>query len=180
MTDVLTDVHAAVLRLQSEQDALLAACTDPEGTDVAELLYAVQQARITLQQVERDVETACAQAMLGDLAETPTLRVERHRTQDRKTWAHDEWQRDVRAKALQATGLKGAQGVVTADGEVASADSLYALLQLVQGAHGSTSPRLTNLRSLGLDPDDYCERSPGRWAVKVQRMADETEQEEVA
>lgn len=173
--DALEQVAAAVQRLDDEHEALLAACTDPQATDMAELFAAVLDARKQLQTVERAVELATAKAMAGDYAETATLRVERYRATDRKAWEHDAWQRDVRAKVLRRNGLAGAQGVIDANGEVLPADALHAVLAELQGAHSAAGPRTTALRALGLDARDYCETSPGAWHVKVLRMADEQE-----
>lgn len=176
MGDVLVNLTDAVTDLDDTLDALLEACTDPAGTDTAELLDAIRTQRTRLYLLEQQAEEACAKALLDDMTTTDTLRVERHRTTDRKAWDHAGWQRDVRAKVLQAAGLKGAQGVLTADGEVLPATVLYDLLSQVESAHGSAAPKVTSLRALGLDARDYCETSPGRWSVKVIRLAGETEE----
>lgn len=178
--DPLAGVVAAVKRLAEAAPALQAACTDPEGTDLAELFVTIQEARKALQAVERDTEDTCARAMLADEAETPTLRIERRRGADRKAWDHESWQRDVRNKALQARGLKGAQGVLTADGELLGVGVLHEVLRAVQDAHGAGAPKSTTLKAFGLDVRDYCESSPGAWTLRVTRMADETRQEGAA
>lgn len=174
--DPLENVGASVAALGESLPALMDACTDPHATDLAELLVTVQDARKALQDMERDVELETAKRMLDDYAETPTLRVERHRSTDRKAWDHDGWKRDVRAKAVQAAGLRGAQGVLSADGEVLPADALWEVLEILQNAHGAAAPKTTALRGLGLDARDYCESSPGAWHVRVTRMADETDE----
>jgi hypothetical protein len=120
------------------------------------------------------VENATAKAMLGDFAQTPTLRVERSRAADRKTWDHEAWQADVRTKVLRAHRLIGLSAVIDANGEEVPMQELYAAMQDLQSVHGSTAPRLTQMRGFGLDPDDYCARVPGTWRVKVTRMADES------
>jgi len=178
--DPLAGVVDAVDRLGKALPGLMAECTDPEGTDLAELFVTMLEARKALQALERDTEVACAKAMLDDVAETATLRVERRRGAERKAWDHESWQRDVRNKALQARGLKGAQGVLTADGELLEVGVLHEVLRAVQDAHGAGAPKTTTLKALGLDVRDYCESSPGAWTVRVTRMADETEQEGAA
>lgn len=175
-TDALHMTTCAVDALERDLPDWLEGCTDPQGLDVAELLAGIRDQRVKLQALELAAEEACAKALLDDMTTTATLRVERHRTSDRKAWDHAGWQRDVRAKVLQAAGLKGAEGVITADGEVLPASVLYDLLTQVEAAHGSAAPKTTALRSLGLDARDYCETSPGRWTVRVTRMADETEE----
>lgn len=146
-------------------------CHDPEARDLAELLMTIRDARLKLYDLERTLEGETARAMLADTAESPTLRVERSRRPDRKSWQHDEWKAEVRRKTIQAHGLKGAH-VISADGEELDV-SLEAVIRSVQDIHGSIAPRVTGLRSLGIDADDYCERSPGPWSVKVTRMVDE-------
>jgi hypothetical protein len=177
--NALTALLEAVSALEAETPGLLEQCTDPEGRDAAELFGIVQGARKALQDVERTLETAAYDAMTGDDVQAGDLWVERYRSTDRKAWQHDEWQRDVRTKVLQVHGLKGAQGVLTADGEVAPISVLHEVLRAVEGAHGSAAPKTTALRALGLDARDYCESSPGAKHVRVQRRV-ETETEGAA
>lgn len=175
MSDPLTDVTAAVDGLVDARDRLMDACTSPDATDLAEFLALVRDARERLyKDVELVLEDACAKAMLGDYAETPTLRVERYRGTDRKAWDHESWQRDVRAKVLRQHGLIGLQGVLTADGEVAPPTVLHEVLRAVEAVHSSAGPKTTALRALGLDARDYCESTPGTWKVRVLRMTEET------
>lgn len=173
MSNPLDAVTEAVATLEAALPGLLEACTDPQALDVAELLLVIREARTRLYAVEQDTEAALGKAMLSDQALSPTLRVERRRTADRKAWDHETWQRDVRTKALQAAHLKNAQGVITADGEVLPGTVLHDLLRTVESAHGSAAPKVTALRALGLDPQDYCETSPGGVKVTVYRMAEE-------
>lgn len=180
MSTAVENLAAAVDALEAALPALLEACTDPEATDMAELLLDVREQAKRLSTLERDTETALAKAMVSDDVFTPGLRVERYRGTDRKTWQHSEWQRDVRRQALRRAGLLGAQGVITADGEVLAAEVLQTLLAEVQGVHGSANPKTSKaggLRAFGLDPADYCESSPGAWHVRVQRTADDSKTE---
>lgn len=167
----LSMLTEAVADLAEDAPKWVADCTDPEARDIAHLFATVKEAREALQKVERELEYATANAMVADTAEDDTLRVERSRRPDRKSWQHAEWQAEARRKAIQKAGLKGAV-LITADGEE-SDQSLEALIREVQEVHGATAPKVTPLRGLGIDPDDYCERTPGAWAVKVTRMADE-------
>lgn len=176
MSDVVTAVNEAVETLGKALPALLEQCTDPQATDMAEVLASIVEARVALQGLERDVENATAKAMLGDFAQTPTLRVERSRAADRKTWDHEAWQSDLRTKVLRAHRLLGLSAVIDSNGEEVPLQELYDAMADLQSVHGSTSPRLTQMRGFGLDPDDYCAKVPGTWRVKVTRMADESEQ----
>jgi hypothetical protein len=175
-TDPLTAVTAAVDALVDARDRLVDACTSPDATDLAEFLATVREARTKLYtEVEQVLEDACARAMPGDYAETPTLRVERYRGTERKSWDHEAWQRDVRAKVLRQHGLLGVQGLLTADGEVVPPQVLHEVLRAVESVHSSAGPKTTELRKLGLDARDYCESSPGAYKVRVLRMTDESE-----
>lgn len=183
MNGPLRGLQAGVNDLQHALPNLIDACTAPDASDLAELLFHVQSARIALQQMERDVEAATAKAMLGDQVVTATVRAERYRSADRKEWDHERWQADLRAKVLQAHGLKGAQGVLTAEGEVVPAEVLHDLLRAVEAVHSSGAPKTSKtagLRAYGLDPDDYCTTTKGAWHVRVQLLADETETEGAA
>jgi hypothetical protein len=171
--DPVAAVTTAVQVLADGTDALLEACTDPQATDMAELLLDVQLARIALQNVERDIEAACAKAMTGEQALTPTLRAERSRATDRKAWSHDEWKRDVRRQVIRKHGLLGAT-IVSADGEELDKGALHTLLADLQNVHGAAAPKTTALRELGLDSRDYCESTPGAWHVKVQRLVNDS------
>jgi hypothetical protein len=178
--DPVEGVTEAVHQLEGALPALLEACTDPQATDMAELLLTIREARTALLRVEQDTEAACAKAMLSDQVDDPSgLFVERYRSADRKAWDHEQWQHDVRTKALQAAGLKGAQGVLTANGEVLPAEVLHELLATVQSVHSAGAPKTSKtagLRAFGLDPADYCETTPGARHVKVQRrVATDTE-----
>jgi hypothetical protein len=189
MTNPLEDPVAAVTNavalLERFLPGLLEQCTDPQATDMAELLLLIRDARTKLYGVEQDTEAALAKAMLSDQVVTNTLRVERYRSAERKAWDHEAWQRDVRQQAIRAAGLQRCH-VVTADGEELSTAVLHDLLSAVQMVHAAGAPKTskaTGLRAFGLDPADYCESSPGARHVRIIRMADEaaeTEQEGAA
>lgn len=86
---------------------------------------------------------------------------------NRKSWDHAGWQHDVRQAVVKA--VAGDDQVLLLDaatGEPLDA-SLADLLTQVQAVHGSTAPRVTALKALGLKADDYCESSPGPYAIKI-------------
>lgn len=182
-SDPLSAVVSAVAALKEALPRLVEACTDPAALDLAEFLLTVRETRTQLYGVEGELEETTRKAMLADQAESADLRVERYRSADRKEWDHDAWKRDARAKVLRKHGLLGNAGVVTADGEVADPQVLYAVLSDLQSLHSSAGPKTgkaDGLRSLGMDPDDYCTTGKGVWHVKVMRLADETQQEGAA
>lgn len=173
----LDAVTEAVATLTEALPALLDACTDPQATDMAELLFVIREARTKLYGLEQDTEAAVAKAMVADEVATSTIRVERYRAADRKAWDHEGWQRDLRQQALRAKGLLGAH-VYDANGEELPAGVLHDLLTAVQSVHAAAAPKTsktTGLRAFGLDPADYCETSPGVRHVRVYRLAEETE-----
>lgn len=176
LADPLEHLAHAVRYLAQRLPELREACTDPEATDMAELLAQIQAARTELVALERETEAALVRAMTSDMVCTPRLRVERKRSRDRTAWDHDGWRHDARQQVLRKAGLLGAQ-VLTKDGELLDKGALHAVLAQVQQVQGSGPPKVTALRSLGLDPMDYCETSPGRTTVQVTVLADETEQE---
>jgi hypothetical protein len=177
--DPLTAVTTAVDALVDNLDRLVDACTSSDGSDLAAFLLAVREAKDRLyREVEPALVEAVRKAMLTDTLQTGDLKVERYRSADRKAWDHDAWRRDVRTKLLRHHGLLGAQGVLTADGEVVGPELFYTLLRELQEVHGSHPPKTGKtgggLRQWGLDPDDYCATSEGVWQVRVQRLADES------
>lgn len=94
------------------------------------------------------------------------------RGRDRKAWRHTDWQRDARAQvvaAIHADGIPDTAQVVAADtGEVWALNGiLQAAMAAVEGVHGAQAPKVTALRKLDLDPDDYCESIPGTWAIHM-------------
>lgn len=93
---------------------------------------------------------------------------------DRKAWRHDDWKRDVRVKMLE--GINDAYVMVDADGAPHEpAQVLGGLLADVQAVHGSTAPKATVLKALGLSADDYCESYPGPYSLKITAKATTTD-----
>lgn len=101
----------------------------------------------------------------------------------RKAWDHDEWKRAARGKIMAATldALDLPSTVLAVNpetGEQVDLDLARVLLEAetaVQEVHGSTAPRVTALKGLGLTPADYCEEVPGTWGVSVIQSDNTTE-----
>lgn len=132
-------------------------------------LAAVHDALPRLRDMERDLAVALGQrqgSIQGNLADGRQFTLKR--TQDRKAWDHEEWKRDARRAIVRHTTdeMGSTIQVLTEDGEVQEFD-LARLLHLAvteaQEVHGSTAPRSTALKRLGLYAGDYCESSPGGW-----------------
>lgn len=88
------------------------------------------------------------------------------RGQDRKAWDHEGWKHDVRAEVIRRHLPTTDTYVDTTTGEVVDlAPVLYGLAADLQEVHGSTAPKVTKLRALGLEVDGYCQTFAGRWKV---------------
>lgn len=131
-------------------------------------LAAVHDALPRLRDMERDLAIALGRrqgSIQGNLADGRQFTLKR--TQDRKAWDHEEWKRDARRAIVNDLTKPGDtiyEGVVTADGEVVPLGPvLHTAIALAQEVHGSTAPRSTALKRLGLYAGDYCESSPGGW-----------------
>lgn len=150
--------------LQPALDAL-----DLQDTSVVYLVAWCQAQRRLLKAVE-DAATLYAGQNLqvprtGTMADgrTYTLR----RAKDRKGWDHDAWQHDARRAIVDTEVPEGAL-VIDSQGEVLETARRMAqrTAAAVEAVHGAAAPRLTSLRGLGLDPDEYAETTPGPWTVE--------------
>jgi len=127
-------------------------------------LAAVHDAIPRLRDMERDLSVALGQRLgtvQGNLADGRQFTLKR--TQDRKAWDHEDWKRDARRAIVQGVP----KGLVLLDEDTGEtqplAPTLHVLLAEAQEVHGSTAPRSTALKRLGLYAADYCESSPGGW-----------------
>lgn len=94
---------------------------------------------------------------------------ELRRGKDRKGWDHEDWKRDVRQKVVEAALVGRSRVLVDPDTgeELDVTPIVFQAVQNAQEVHGSTAPRVGQLRALTLDPDDYAETSPGTWGFTV-------------
>ena len=83
------------------------------------------------------------------------------RGSNRKAWDHTAWKHDARAAVLGDHNLP-AELVNPDSGELVN---VLGILAEVQEVAGSTGPRISALKALALDPDDYCTTEPGSWGV---------------
>lgn len=156
-----------------EKDPTLAA-EGLEDQELADAIADIQDARARLQNVERDLTTALGRRLgktTGNLGDGRQYTLSR--AQDRKEWDHSDWKRDARRKVTEAItsrfqtddlGPMNGDLVDTETGEAASlAEVIQTALAQVQEVHGSTAPRSTALRSLGLYASDYCTSTPNGW-----------------
>lgn len=128
----------------------------------------VQHIRQRLAQQEHELTTALGKRLgrtVGYLPDGRQFKVER--SADRKEWDHDSWKHDARRAVVSHHA--GARVVLDTDTgeETPLAKVLMEAITEVQEVHGSTSPRVTNLRALGLVTTDYCTSTPGAWRLNV-------------
>jgi hypothetical protein len=177
---VLGDALASVADVMAAVDANLAPATRAlaDRLNVADLVATVDliqwfRRRLGVAEawVAREVGMLTAAEAASEKAGTlPDGRpYEVLRGANRKAWKHDQWQHDVRQTVI-ASLVPPTEGTVLlvngTTGEPLDAD-LSDLLAKVEAVHGSTAPRVTALKALGLSADDYCESSPGPYTVKI-------------
>lgn len=155
-------VRALEAHLPAALDYMAASVSD---TSVVEFVAWVQDQRRALAALEDTATRYAAQNLSVHKSGTlPDGRLyEVKRGGDRKGWDREQWEHDARAAVLRTRGVP-ALVVDPIQGDVIN---LLEVLAGVQAVHGSGPPRVTALRALGLDPDDYSETTPGRWSVAV-------------
>lgn len=176
----LGDLSEAVQSLEDARDASEALAPDLQ----ADALALVQTLRQRLALLESDLGATLGKAAgkhTGYLSDGRQFTFTR--TADRKEWDHEGWKRDARRNvvALALEGLPAEDGVLQvihdATGEVMPvriASVLQTALATIQETHGSTSPRSTNLKALGLYVGDYCTSTPGPWRLNAVKPTETT------
>lgn len=151
--------------------ALVEDCHDIDPPDLAEAIASTQEAIRFLRTVEQDLATELGRQVgksQGDLEDGRHYTLQR--SSDRKEWAHDDWQRDVRRAIVQEFAAEGLVVMDPETGEVIH-DNVRALLQgalaEAQAIHGAQAPKSTALKALGLYASDYCTSSPSGWRFTV-------------
>lgn len=167
LVEALTDLSVATARAEAQSDA----SANLEPLDQAAAIALVQDLRKRLGEVEQSLAITLGKAEgqhQGNLPDGRQFALKR--TADRKAWDHEDWKRDARRAIVKrhAAGLEDAtlQSVNLETGEVAEvtlAAFLHTVVAEAQEVHGSTAPRSTALKRLGLYASDYCESSPGGW-----------------
>lgn len=133
-----------------------------EEIEALDALATVRKARQDLAQIEATIEARAAQLMSGNTVEWPGGVAERRFGKDRKEWQHDELVRQVaNLVALDAATDKQS-------GE--TDDMLAALIQDAVAQFAATHRpdwRVTVLKKLGIDPDEFCHAIPGRTTIQI-------------
>lgn len=102
--------------------------------------------------------------------------VQVHRRKDRKEWQHSRWQDDVRAAVVGQT-TDGYALLDTATGETRDlAEYLHERLAEAQAVHGAGAPKVTALKALDLDPEDYCTTVRGVFTAEITKPTPATQE----
>lgn len=174
---LLVDALAVLSGATANAEAYVDASATLEPIDQAAAIALVQDLRKRLGQVEQDLAITLGKAEgqhQGNLPDGRQFTLKR--TAERKAWEHEDWKRDARRQVvkstldriiLAATEMAGEPVPYVVDTEtgeeVELASVLHRAITEAQEVHGSTAPRSTALKRLGLYASDYCESSPGGW-----------------
>lgn len=143
-----------------DQRAALAAAGDLDT--LAAGLVSLTALLDDLRELARAVETDVAALMPEKRHEVPGLGVlERRKGTDRKSW---DWETLLPTLIRMYVDPDGT-GAIPDPVEVM--DRMRELIVDVLGVTPSKGPRVTPLREMGLDPDEYCATTPGRVSVQV-------------
>lgn len=160
-TDDLGDALAQLTGAVATLDRSLASFA---GTDVEtlDLLGHLRTQRQALAQIESVLEGQAARLMTDDVVTWDGGMAERRWGKDRKEWKHDDLTRAVTAAIVPVLAVDPASGEV--DGDLAAL-----LHQAIEQYAATNRPswRVTAVKPLGIDPDDYCTAVPGRATVQV-------------
>ena len=159
------DPRAAPIR--ALERAIAKAATLLEDSPDPVHVAAIQSAIAALRDLERDLAIGLGKNLGAAQGELPDGRLfTLKRAQDRKEWDHEEWKRDARRAIVAKTEVVPAINPDT--GEVIDlAPILFRVIAEAQEVHGSTAPRSTSLKALGLYAGDYCTSSPGGWTFRA-------------
>lgn len=139
-----------------------------EGLEgLAVMVAELQDAKRALALIEHEAARAAGELKRSGVKPSEVLPdgrpYELKRSMTRKAWDHGAWKGAVLNRVLENRGLDRYAVNPNTGEEV----DLGQLVADAQGVHGSTSPRVTALRSLGLEPSDFCTETPGPWAFYV-------------
>lgn len=118
--------------------------------DLLDLLLTLREVKSEFDLLVREVEDDCARLMRKKFVTTPQLTAER----SPGGYNRSNWQsRDLAKKIIADGDFDHPQDV---------ADMLFELAAVSYW-------RVTKLRELGIDPDEWCDSAPGRSTVQVKR-----------
>lgn len=162
LTDLMRDLAT---RLDDLEDRLATLIEDGAWLAALELYAEFDGLRSAMGRRNGDLAAMVAEAMPSETAEVPGLGVvQRRRGTDRKAWRWEELLPHTMRAYLDPEGT----GEFPSDPHVA-AGRVRAMAEEVIGLTPSKGPRVTALRAIDLDPDEFCTTTPGRLSVQITR-----------
>lgn len=158
--DILFSLLARTTKALGEETTLhLDMFTDPEAAVI--LLLRLREARKELQTLEAAVEATSAERMTGKELRFPGYVAER-----RGGWRRVSWQHDALAwRLIEDIAVDQRTGEVSED----IAAAVAVCRDRILNAASIGSWRTTQLKPLGIDPDDFSESIQSRRTVEVRR-----------
>lgn len=129
--------------------------------EALDVLAAVREARQSLSQIEAVVEARAARLMSSNKVEWPGGVAERRFGKDRKEWKNDDL-------AHQVVQLIAGELAASPEGEID--EMLAALIADAVAKYAETNRptwRVTPLKAMGIDPDEFCHAIPGRTTIQI-------------
>lgn len=162
----LSELRALGERLDDLEDAAINLLGTHGAEGVASLLAEVRSVRQALGIRERAIEDLLADVMLDDTMTLEGVGVFQLRHgKDRKAWQSEQLLSEVIRRSLDPEGT----------GEL---PPLPEVVERIRAGVFDTAPvtpslgwRVTALKRLGLDPDEWCESTPGRTTVQITEAA---------
>ncbi len=134
--------------------------------EIAQQLNTVREKIKALRAQEAELEESLAAEMPEKLLQVPGVGVfERNKKDDRKAWDHEGVFSSLLAK-IRAGEVKRATLEITEDGEMVEEDDV-ALTYRVLSSCARPEWRVTDLRAYGIQPDEFCVKTPAGYSVKL-------------
>jgi hypothetical protein len=133
--------------------------------ELAAELYRLRSQIATLQREAGEVEAALVAEMTEKQLEIPGLGVfERRRKTDRKAWQHEDIRSALLVK-LREGEIEPARYADLVNGEIIEEDETELAFRVLTEC-ANPSWRVTALKRYDIDPDDFCEVTPGGYSIQ--------------
>ena len=164
-----TDLHDALRNLGEQldpiEDRIADLCTSGAYLHAIELYAEYEALRTAMGRRLDTLANLIADAMPDRRIEVPGVGVvERRQGKERRAWDWDALLPQVTRCYMDPDGT----GEFPTDPLIA-VDRMQAMAEDVIGLTPSKAPRLSPLRGLGIDPDEFCESKPGRVSLQITR-----------
>lgn len=146
MSDTTNGLYLLLDTLDQEMQV---AVDDGDVEELADLHIKLSEAKRHLNEIARFVEEGLAEVMPDEIVELPGMPpLQRRFGASRKNWDSDSLFNTIRRDSEDWDDF---------------ADKIRAAVPFT----GSLGWRVTELKKLGIDPDEYCESKPGRVSVQI-------------